>query len=376
MERILAPFLKQDFQKKILIISGPRQSGKTTLSKSLSSSFEYLNYDAREDRKILRQGRWDRKKQLIIFDEIHKMPKWKSWLKGVYDTEGIPPAMVVTGSSKLDTYKKMGDSLAGRYFQFRLHPLDLWELHQVQQIKNPHETLLMLLKLSGFPEPFLSGKKSFYTRWKQSHSEIILRQDLIEYETPQAIRQIETLIDLLKTKVGGLLSYNSLCEDIGASDKTIKRWVNVLEDHFMAFPVAPLHKNIGRATKKAQKYYFYDTADVDGDDGAKFENLVACALLKQIHYRLDCLGDDFELNYFRTKDHKEIDFVISRKKTPYLAVEVKWSDSEPSKNFREISKYFPEIKKIQLVANLDREFTTADGIEVRQAARWLSLMPF
>jgi predicted AAA+ superfamily ATPase len=376
MDRSLTPFLKADLQKKILTLSGPRQCGKTTLSKSLSSSFEYLNYDNSEHRKILNQRRWDRKKALIILDEIHKMPKWKSWLKGIYDTEGIPPAIVVTGSSKLDTYKRMGDSLAGRYFQFRLHPLDLWELNQVGKIEDRHEALLNLLELSGFPEPFLSKEKKFYIRWKQSHNEIILRQDLIEHETPQTIRQMEMLIDLMKAKVGGLLSYNSLCEDLSSSDKTIKRWVSVLEDHFIVFPISPIHKNIAKATKKAQKYYFYDTADVDGDRGKKLENLVACSLLKQIHYRLDCLGEEFELNFFKTKDHREIDFIISKKKTPVLAIEVKWSDSEPSKNFQEISKYFPKVKKVQLVAELAREFTTPNGIEVRQAASWLSEMPF
>jgi predicted AAA+ superfamily ATPase len=304
------------------------------------------------------------------------MPKWKSWLKGIYDTDGIPPALVVTGSSKLDTYKKMGDSLAGRYFQFRLHPFDLWELNQIKTIAKPQETLLRLLEVSGFPEPYLQAKKSFYTRWKQSHSEIILRQDLIEHETPQTIRQMETLMDLLKAKVSGLVSYNSLCEDLSASDKTVKRWVKVLEDHFIVFPISPLHKNVARATRKSQKYYFYDAADIDGDSGAKLENLVACAMLKQIHYRLDCLGKAYELNFFKTKDQKEIDFVISKNKTPILAIEVKWADSEPSKNFREISKYFPKIKKLQLVAILDREFTTPDGVEVRQAAKWLAGMKF
>ena len=180
----------------------------------------------------------------------------------------------------------------------------------------------------------------------------------------------------MKTKVGGLLSYNSLCEDVSVSDKTIKRWVKVLEDHFIVFPISPIHKNIAKATKKAQKFYFYDVADIDGDEGSKFENLVACALFKQIHYRLDCLGEEFELNYLKIKDHKEIDFIISKKKTPILAIEVKWSDSEPSKNFREITKLFPKIKKIQLVANLTREFTTPDGVEVRNAASWLLKMPF
>jgi predicted AAA+ superfamily ATPase len=376
MRRALLPFIKKDLEKKMVTLSGPRQCGKTTLSKSVTPDFEYLNYDSTAHRKILSQQRWDRKKELIIFDEIHKMPKWKSWLKGIYDIEGIPPRLLVTGSSKLDTYKKMGDSMAGRYLQFRMHPLDLWELNQVEPSKNHQKRMMQLLERSGFPEPYLSDEKNFYARWKQTHNEIILRQDLIEHETPQTIRQMETLIELMKTKVGGLLLYNSLCEDLSASDKTIKRWVRVLEDHFIVFSISPIHKNIAKATKKAQKYYFYDVADTKDDIGAKIENLVACALLKQIQYRLDCLGEVFELNFFKNKDHKEIDFILSQNKKPIIAIEVKWADAEPSKNFQEIVKHFPDIKKIQLVANLDREFTTSDGVEVRRAANWLAEMPF
>src|SRR3989344_5998211 len=173
--RNIQPFLTEDLKKKILLISGPRQVGKTTLSKKIEKKFDYLNYDNAEDRLQIMRKEWDRKKNLLILDEIHKMPKWKTWLKGVYDKEGLNPAIIVTGSSRMDLMKKVGDSLAGRYFQYRLYPLDLKELHGYLSVEERYQRLL---RVSGFPEPFLEGKDSFYTKWKRSHLDIILRQDL------------------------------------------------------------------------------------------------------------------------------------------------------------------------------------------------------
>ena len=103
----------------------------------LSNNFDYLNFDNPEHRLGLIERSWDRSKDLIIFDELHKLKNWKSWLKGIYDTEGVQPRIIVTGSAKLDTYRKAGDSLAGRFFQFRLHPLDLKE---IKKINNPEKS--------------------------------------------------------------------------------------------------------------------------------------------------------------------------------------------------------------------------------------------
>lgn len=189
----------------------------------LNPSFDSINFDDEKDRSIIKTKSWDRKKDLIIFDEIHKMPRWKQWLKGLYDTEGVQPSIVVTGSARLDTYKKVGDSLAGRYFHYRLHPLDVRELAHLKFKLSPDELIDRLLEVGGFPEPFLEGDKQFYNLWKKTHLDIILKQDLIDLEVIKSIKQIELLIDLLKTKVGSPISYTSLAEDLQVSDKTIKR---------------------------------------------------------------------------------------------------------------------------------------------------------
>lgn len=338
----------------------------------LSNNFDYLNYDSAEHRIRFLEKSWDRAKQLVIFDELHKLKNWKAWLKGVYDTEGFPPSIIVTGSAKLDTYEKVGDSLAGRFFQFRLHPLDLKEIAMFLRPNKLPESLDRLLDVGGFPEPYLEGNTRFYNQWKRSHLDIILKQDLIDLENVQQITSIETLIQLLKKRVGSPVSYSSLARDLECSDKTIKRWITILENMYVVFRVPPYHKNIARAILKSPKIYFYDTGQVIGDFGTKLENLTACSLLKEIHYREDCYGEQRGLYYLRTKDKREIDFFITQDGHPSHMIEVKWNTATLSRNFSVFSKYFPDARKIQLVKELSEEKTYPNGAEIRLAHDWLA----
>jgi len=342
----------------------------------LDEDFDYFNFDNPQHRLDLLDRSWDRKKSLIIFDELHKLKNWKSWIKGIYDTEGIPPSLVVTGSAKLDTYKKVGDSLAGRFFQFRLHPLDLKEIKNLDDNIHLEETLDKLLEMGGFPEPYLNGQLRFYKRWKRSHLDIIIRQDLIDLENVRQITAIETLIQLLRRRVGSPVSYSSLARDLQTSDKTIKRWLIILENMYVIFRVTPFHQNIARSILKAPKFYFYDTGQVIGSQGTRLENLTACALLKEIQFREDCFGEEMQLYYLQTKDGKEIDFFINKENSPFLMLEVKWADNNMSKNFSLFDRCLQGARKIQIVKEIEREKTYPNGLEIRQAASWLSALSF
>ena len=372
MKRYLEKYIQEDLDKKIILLTGPRQTGKTTLSKMLKTNFDYFNFDNLDDRLSLQQKSWDRSKELIIFDELHKLKNWKSWLKGIYDTEGISPSLLVTGSAKLDTYKKVGDSLAGRFFQFRMHPLDLKEINTFLTPKNLEDELDKLLVFGGFPEPFLNGTIRFYNRWKKSHLDIILKQDLIDLENVQQIVQIETLIQLLKTRVGSPVSYSSLARNLQCSDKTVKRWLTILENMYVIFKVPPFHKNIARAIQKTPKFYFYDTGQVIGDSGIKLENTIACALQKEIHFQEDCFGETKGLYYLKNKAGKEIDFCTTADNKPSLMVEVKWKKDNLSPNFEIFKKFFPQTKMIQVSKELKREKTFPNGAEIRSGHNWLT----
>lgn len=371
MHRIYLDPIKKYLDKKILLISGPRQAGKTTLSKMLTQDFDYLNFDNDEDRKRLREKSWDRNKDLIILDELHKLPKWKQWLKGVYDKEGLNPPIIVTGSARIDSYKKVGDSLAGRYFHYRVHPLDVRELISIDKTQKTKDITNRLLEFSGFPEPYLEGTIEFYNLWKKTHLDIILRQDLIDLEAVSNIKQIELLIDLLRDRVGSPISYSSLARDLQVSDKTIKKWLELLENMYVIFKVIPYSKNIARSVLKKPKYYFYDIARVY-NEGARLENLVACSLLKEVHYRQDCLGEEWALYYLALKGGIEIDFLVQHKNQSSTLIEVKKSDDIPSKNFGYFSTHLKSCKLIQLVQNLNQEKTYPNGVEIREVGKWLA----
>lgn len=378
MDRYLKNHLNKDLLKKPVILSGPRQCGKTYLSKDLDKNFDYLNFDVAADRKRLLKLDWSSEKKLIIFDEIHKMKKWKNWLKGVFDSRPSATNYLVTGSSRLNTYKKVGDSLAGRYLNYRLYPMDPKEISTLKGAKDknisqltPLQILNRFLERSGFPEPFLSEEKSFYQKWQQTHMDVILKQDILETQNVSSIKQLETLALLLTERVGSTLSFNSLREDLGTDDKTIKRWVQILEDNFMIFRIPPYStKSMITGIKKANKIYFFDYVRVE-DSAARIENLVALSLLKEVHYRQDALGEVYDLFFMRDKSQKEIDFLITHNRKPHLVIEVKEGEDQVSENFRHFEKHLAGVRKIQLVKNLKTEYQNKNGVSVLSLADWL-----
>ncbi|MGA1865451.1 MAG: ATP-binding protein [bacterium] len=340
-------------------MSGPRQVGKTTLSKQLISSFTYLNFDSSTDRKIIKAEEWTRDAQLIIFDELHKMKKWKTWIKGIYDTEGVPPSILVTGSARLDIYKKGGDSLAGRFFYYRLHPLTLKEICEYLN-EEPGPALNRLINLGGFPEPYLKNSESYAKRWRRTHIDTIIREDLLDLEKVRDIKSIEILIDLLRSRVGSPTSYSSLANDLQVSIHTIKHWLQILENLYVIFPVRPYHQNIARSILKESKYYLYDTGAVEGDFGAKLENTVACALLRELHYIEDTTGNRVNLHYIRDKEKHEVDFLILINNKPLSMVEVKVSEDKFSPSLFHFHQYLKCSSPFQIVYDLKHKKSKGD----------------
>ncbi len=374
MERSLETQIRNDLKEKIVLLSGPRQVGKTTLSKQLMPAYAYLNYDAAADRKIIRAQEWDRDTGLVIFDELHKMKNWKSWIKGIYDTEGIPPTILVTGSARLDTYKKGGESMAGRFFPFRLHPLTVKEI--CKYLNEDSETALdKLLKVGGFPEPFLKARDAFAKRWRRTHTDIIIREDLLDLEKVRDIKSIEILIDLLKARVGSTTSYTSLANDLQVSVHTIKHWLQILENLYVIFPVRPYHKNIARSLLKESKYYLYDTGAVDGGIGARLENTVACALMRELHLLEDTTGCRVALHFLRDKEKNEVDFLVVIDKRPVMMIEVKAGDDRFSKALFRFHKFLEHARPIQLVHNL-RQKKSKGPAAMRPVHEFLETLSF
>jgi predicted AAA+ superfamily ATPase len=369
--RYLGDHITKDLQSKIVLLGGPRQVGKTTFSKSLYASNQYLNFDIIRDRPIIMRGEWSKSVDLVILDELHKLKNWKSLLKGAFDDRGVRPRLIVTGSARLDTAKKMGDSLAGRHLYWKLHPLCCKELIGYD---DPQVVMNSLMRLSGFPEPFFSGDQIFYQRWAKSHLDIILRQDLLDLESVSDIVGIETLLELLSHRVGQVTSYQSLANDLQRSATTVKRWIQVLENLFVIFRVTPWTKKVSRTLLKAPKFYFYDCARVQGDMGARFENLVATSLLKEVDFINDRYGQKLHLQYLRDAAKHELDFVVADNQRIYLAAEAKYRDGDFAPGFKAFSNSIAHFgaHAVQLVAELDQQRESKHGTRVVHAAKWLS----
>lgn len=370
MKRNLHLQILNDLAKKMVFVTGPRQVGKTFLAHQIMREFDYpqyLNFDIIEDRKIIHQRSWRLNADLIIFDEIHKMKSWKNYIKGIYDARSKNQAILVTGSSRLETYRQSGESLAGRYFHLRLNPLSV---NESGTLLTSFETVEKLNKLGGFPEPFLSGSLEEAGRWRNQYFTDIIREDILEFSRIHEINSMKTLLELLRSRVGSPLSMRSLAEDLQISPNTIRKYIQILESLYIIFLIRPYHKNIARSILREPKVYFYDSGYIKGNEGIIFENTCAVCLLKYAQYMHDAKGKDINLNYMRTKDGKEIDFAIITDQIPDKLIEAKLTDRIPSRALNHFSKYFPRAQSLQLVHNLRQE-EHIKGVDIIHAGRWL-----
>lgn len=371
MERYLYDPIKKDLARKMVILTGPRQIGKTWLAKELMKEFknaQYLNYDHFDDARIIQSHSWALNADMLVLDEIHKMKEWKVFIKGIYDTRPAGQAIMVTGSSRLDTFRQTGESLAGRYFHFCLNPISVKEL---QGTIPPYDALSLLNQLGGFPEPFLSGSDAEASRWRNQYYTDLIREDILEFSRVQEIRAIRLLLELLRERVGSPLSYTSIAGDLQIAPNTVRRYVEILENLCIIFLVRPFHANVARAVLREPKVYFYDSGYIRGDEGIKLENTCAVCLLKHVQYLQDTLGEDISLHYLRTRDGKEIDFAISKQGKLAQTIEVKLADDKPSPALRFFARKIPEVSAYQLVHNLRQE-QNAHGILIVRAANWLA----
>ena len=390
---------------KMVFISGPRQCGKTTLAKRLLQSRgtgRYCNWDETKSRRLWTKdpqaliedlaGK-ESKKPLLVLDEIHKAKLWKRTLKGLYDTSDSKYDIIVTGSTRLNVYRKGSDSLLGRYHHFRLHPFSLAELSSSGSVS--HENLLdklfatpikpsklrqkhldLLDRFGPFPEPLFTKDRKILNLWHKGRVEKIVREDLRDISRLPELSQIEMLVSLLPERVANTLSLRSLSEDLEVGYTTVKRWMNYLYELYYAFKIRPYFKSLPRALKKESKLYLWDWSEVK-DDALRFENMIAMHLLKYCHYLTDTGEGDFELCYLRNKQKKEIDFLIVKDRKPWLPVEVKLHNDKLSNNWSVFMKYLPCDRAIQVVRSdnvYQTESTNFGQVLIISAAQFLNFL--
>ncbi len=353
MERSQKQAILHDLSKKMVFLAGPRQAGKTTLAKAIAQEFSssiYLTYDRLEDRKTLLNEAWLPSTELLIFDEIHKMPEWKNYLKGVYDTKPDHQKILVTGSARLEIFQQVGDSLAGRYFLHRLMPLSPAECDQV----HVSYTLDHFLERGGFPEPFLAQNPIDADRWRLQYVDSLLREDVLNFDNIQNLNAIRLVFELLRERVGSPVSYSSIAEDVAISPNTVKKYIEILEALYVVFRITPFSRNIARSLLKEPKIYFFDHGLVKGDQGIKFENLVAVCLLKHVFSKIDDRAERYSLHYLHTKEKQEVDFALVYEDRVEKMIEVKYADASVHANLHYFHEKY-QIPGLQVVKELRQE---------------------
>jgi len=359
-KRYLFDSIDADLSEKMVFISGPRQVGKTTLALSLLGAKDhrhpaYLSWDDVRARPHIRSGEIPPGEPRVILDEIHKYARWRGLVKGLYDTREPGQSFIVTGSARLDVYRRGGDSLHGRYHPYRLHPLSLTEAGAGT------DALEALLRFGGFPEPFLKGTERHWRRWQRERLDRIVRDDVRDLERVREISLIELLVDALPSRVGSPLSVKNLREDLEVAHDTAERWLRILENLYVCFRIAPLGAPRIRAVKKEQKLYLWDWSAVV-EPAARLENLVASHLLKLCHFQQDTEGHHRELRFLRDTDGREVDFVVLESRKPLFAVEVKTGERSLSRAVR----YFKERTAIRrwYQVHLGKKDVMVDGVRI------------
>lgn len=347
MKRLYEEVIDEHFSdnRQMLFLVGPRQVGKTTTSLDVSEEHRnwfYLNWDVKEDRELIIQGahaiadfiqleKLRTNSPIIVFDELHKYGRWKTFLKGFFDLYSSKIQIIATGSARMDVYKAGGDSLMGRYFPYRLHPLS------VSEIVHPHirkteiaskpkrikeEDWLSLYQFGGFPEPYLKRNRAFSTRWKNLRMDQLFQEDIRDLTRIQELGQMQLLAEFIRDNVGSLVSYSSLAKKVNVSIDTVRRWISTLKSLYYCYTLQPWTKNVSRSLLKEPKIYLWDWSFVE-DEGARYENFIASHLLKAVHYWTDRGLGNWELYFLRDKEKREVDFLVAKDKKPLFLVEAK-----------------------------------------------------
>ena len=328
-----------------IFLSGPRQVGKTTISEAVAKNFDhttYLNWDNTEDRHRILEGNIPLLKEkvlgksLVTFDEIHKFDRWKTYLKGLFDHHKNHISFLVTGSSRLNVYRQGGDSMMGRYFLYRAHPLSVGELLNPSacdtEIKAPlkisDEYFEALIDFGGFPKPYTAANVRFYNRWKNQRLERLFEEDIRDTLRIQEAAKIQVLANILAYQAGFQVNYTNLSKSIQVADQTIRTWITYLESFYYCFTIKPWSSNVARSLVKEPIVYLWDWASV-ANKGMKHQNLIASHLLKAVHFWTDEGFGLFELWYLRDQQKNEVDFLVTKDNQPWLMVEVKSSFKEP-----------------------------------------------
>jgi predicted AAA+ superfamily ATPase len=390
-------------EKRMVFMAGARRVGKTTLGDMIAETFAnrvYLNWEIPENRaRLIRNPvffeeveRRDESAPFVMFDEINRYRGWRSYLKGAHERVEGDYQFLVAGSSRLDYPQRRGDSLAGRYYLLHLWPFTQAELgranlkpeeffgnpQQVSMDRHPElkELWRALSEQSGFPEPFLAGRKTAYRRWSSAYAGQVIREDIRDATGIKAVDELETLYQLLPAQVGQLLPVPALAQGLQVAYNTIRSWLLTLQRFFTIFSLAPWSRGVPRAIREGQKVYLWDVPRVR-EPGARFENMVALELCRAVSTWNEMGFGRFSLNFVRTKDQQEVDFIIADDGQPVLLIDARAEEHQPSAaliKFQSALKV-PAVLLVQAADGYRRISNDDQAVLIAPACQYLAGLP-
>ena len=380
--RALAPRLQTlAAQYPVVTVTGPRQSGKTTLTRALFADKPYVNLERPDVRRFAAEDPLAFLSQHAngaVIDEVQNVPDLLSYLQVEVDENPAPGRFILTGSRMLELAHGVGQSLAGRTALLKLLPLSVAELAADRALPDA-DTLIQ----RGFL-PRIHDQGLDPTQALADYFETYVQRDLRELVAVRDLRQFERFVRLCATRTGQLLNQHSLAADAGVSPKTVAAWLSVLEASFIVFLLPPFYANIGRRLVKSPKFYFYDVglaAFLLGIEspvhvaahplrGALFETLVVTEVLKWRFNR----GQVNNLNFYRDSNGNEVD-IVWQQDDGWRALEVKAGQTLYQEAFKTLSA-FAQLQpntRAGLVygGNEVQHRGTADAVPWNRVVQWL-----
>lgn len=339
---ILPVLLERARRQPVVTVTGPRQSGKTTLCRQAFPDLPYLNLerpDTREFARIDPRAFLDGVRGGAIIDEIQRVPELLSWIQVEVDARPAPGRFILTGSHQFDLSRYVAQSLAGRTALLRLLPLSIAELAATDALATDD-----LLHRGGYPR--IHADRLDPSAALGDYFETYVQRDLRELVQLRHLAEFERFVRLAAGRVGQILNLQSLAADAGVSGHTAREWINLLEASFVVFRLPPWFENIGKRLVKSPKLYFYDVGLAAWLIGVRqaehlashplrghlFENLAVLEVLKTYANA----GERPDLHFFRDSAGNEADLVLTSG-AKLILLEIKSARSVASDAMRSIA---------------------------------------
>jgi len=358
-------------QYRCITIMGPRQSGKTTLSKKLFPDLEYFSFESPDlrSRVLLDPKSFLNSIQSAILDEVQKVPELLSYIQEILDDPSDSRKLILTGSNNLLLHEKISQSLAGRTRIVELFPLQREELTREERIDDRYEAMLF----GGFPRIF--DRKLNPTEWLEDYYRTYVERDVRLLLNIGDLNTFDRFVRLCAGRAGQLISYDSLASDAGISQPTAKSWLGVLQASYICFLLEPHYRNFNKRVIKSPKLYFVDTGllcyllRIKSPDqvvshpliGSIFENYIISEIKKSFHHH----GMEAPIYFWRDQHGHEVDLVVDRSDALFC-LEIK-SGQTFQKNFLDPIKWLNRLQNQQRGACIyggNDSFQT-DGVMVR-----------